>query len=213
MGLARLIAAATTGYLAGTIPSADIAARLASGGATDLRSEGSGNPGAANAIRILGPAWGYSVMAADIGKGVAACTAGRMITGDVGAHVAGTAAVVGHCFPVWNGFRGGKGVATSVGQCLATFPPYTPIDFAIAAATTTSTRWRRQAAAATLVASVCWVAGAVLWWRKGWPNWWGPQPTAALPIAAGASSAVVLYRFAHSRAPMNLTIHMNPRPE
>ena len=202
MGLARHIAAATAGYLAGTIPSADMAARLASGGTTDLRAEGSGNPGATNVIRLLGPRWGYGVMAADIGKGVAGCVAGRMVAGDVGSHIGGTAAVVGHCFPVWNGFRGGKGVATSVGQCLTTFPPYTPIDLAVAAATTTSARWKRRASAATWAASVCWVGGAVLWWRKGWPNWWGPPPTAALPVAAAASSAVVLYRFATSRAPI-----------
>ena len=201
MALARVVAAATVGYLAGTIPSADVAARLASDGATDLRAEGSGNPGATNVIRLLGPRWGYSVMAADVGKGVAACVAGRMISGDVGAHVGGSAAVIGHCFPVWNGFRGGKGVATSVGQCLATFPPYTPIDLAVAAATTTSARWKRRASAATWAASVCWVGGAVLWWRKRLPNWWGPKPTAALPIAACASSAVVLYRFATSRVP------------
>ena len=201
MGLARLVGAATVGYLAGTIPSADIAARLASGGTTDLRSEGSGNPGAANAIRILGPKWGYTVMVADIGKGVAACVAGRSITGDVGAHIGGTAAVVGHCFPVWTGFRGGKGVATSVGQCLATFPAYTPVDLTIAAATTASARWKRQAGAATWAASVCWVGGAIVWWRRRWPNWWGPKPTVALPIAACASSAVVLYRFSASRAP------------
>src|SRR6187200_112525 len=53
--LARLAAAAATGYLAGTLPSADLAARLATGGAADLRTTGSGNPGAANAINVLGP--------------------------------------------------------------------------------------------------------------------------------------------------------------
>ena len=118
----RLAAAAVGGYLAGTLPSADIAARLATGGATDLREAGSGNPGAANAIGVLGAKWGYGVMAADIAKGAVACGVGRRVAGPTGAHVGGTAAVVGHCYPVWNGFRGGKGVAPSVGQCVATFP-------------------------------------------------------------------------------------------
>jgi glycerol-3-phosphate acyltransferase PlsY len=190
------VLAALTGYLAGTLPSADIASRLATGGATDLRAAGSGNPGAANAIKVLGPGWGYAVMAADIAKGAAACRVGRRLAGDGGSHLAGTAAVVGHCFPVWNGFKGGKGVAASVGQCLATFPAYTPIDLGVAWATSASPRWKRRAYGATVVATGCWVAGGALWAWRGWPNLWGPRPTRALPAAAAASSAVILYKFA-----------------
>jgi len=189
----RLLAAATAGYLTGTIPSADVAARLATGGRTDLRRSGSGNPGAANAIQVLGRRWGYGVLGADVAKGAVACAAGRRLAGDRGAHVAGTAAVVGHCLPVWNGFRGGKGVAASAGQCLATFPAYFPVDLGVAYATS---RWRHRARPTTVVASAAWVAGAALWWRRGWPNAWGPRPTAALPLAAAASSAVILFRFA-----------------
>jgi acyl phosphate:glycerol-3-phosphate acyltransferase len=198
MARVGLVGAAAAGYLLGTVPSADIAARLATGGGTDLRHAGSGNPGAANAIAVLGPRFGYAVMAADIAKGAAACAAGRVAAGGWGAHVAGTAAVVGHCFPVWNGFRGGKGVAASVGQCLATFPAYVPIDLAVAALTAASPRWKRRAFATTAVASTAWVVGGVIWWRRGWPNLWGPRPSAALPAAAAASSAVILYRFAAS---------------
>jgi glycerol-3-phosphate acyltransferase PlsY len=200
-GRARMVTAAAAGYVAGTLPSADIATRLATGGATDLRTEGSGNPGAANAIKVLGAKWGYAVMVADIAKGMVACGAGRRIAGDTGAHVAGSAAVIGHCFPAWNGFRGGKGVATSVGQCIATFPAYTPIDLSIALATSISPRWKQRAHAATIVASACWVGGGVLWSRRGWPNWWAPRPTKALPIAAAVSSAVVLSKFAAARRP------------
>jgi glycerol-3-phosphate acyltransferase PlsY len=188
--------AAVTGYLAGTLPSADIASRLATGGIADLRAIGSGNPGAVNAIKVLGPGWGYGVMAADIAKGAVACRAGRRFAGDGGSHLAGTAAVIGHCFPVWNGFKGGKGVAASVGQCLATFPAYLPIDLGVAWATSASPRWKRRAYGATVVASGCWVAGGALWAWRGWPNLWGPRPTRALPLAAAASSAVILYKFA-----------------
>lgn len=179
-----------------------MAARLASGGTTDLRSVGSGNPGAANAIGRLGPRWGYTVMAADVAKGAAAASIGRAIAGGAGGHLAGTAAVVGHCFPVWNGFRGGKGVAASAGQCLATFPAYTPIDLGVAALTAISPRWKRRAFATTSIASAAWVGAAVVWWRYRWPNAWGPAPTAALPAAAAASSAVILYRFATTPASM-----------
>ncbi len=194
--------AAVLGYLAGTLPSADLAARLATGGSTDLRSVGSGNPGAANAIGQLGPRWGYAVMAADVAKGAAAALVGRTIAGGPGGHLAGTSAVVGHCFPVWSGFRGGKGVAASAGQCLATFPAYTPIDLGVAALTAISPRWKRRAFATTAVASAAWVGAGVVWWWRRWPNAWGPPPTAALPAAAAASSAVILYRFATTRSPV-----------
>jgi glycerol-3-phosphate acyltransferase PlsY len=200
MGRTRLLAAATAGYLLGTIPSADLAARAATQGRTDLRTAGSGNPGAANAIKVLGARWGYAVMAADIGKGVAASALGRRIagTGD-GAHVGGVAAVVGHCWPVWNGGKGGKGVATSVGQCLVTFPAWSVADLGVAAVTAASPRWKQRALAATVASSAAWVLASLVWWRRGLPNGWGPEPTAALPLAAAASSAVILQRFLAAR--------------
>ena len=193
MRLARLSGAAVAGYLVGTVPSADAVTRLAAPG-VDLRSAGTRNPGAANALVVLGKRWGYAILAADVAKGAAACGAGRRLGGGPGAHVAGTAAVVGHCFPVWNRFRGGKGVAVSVGQCLATFPVYLPLDLAVAGATVAG-RWRSRTFAATAVASSLWVAASVLWWRRGWPNGWGPRPTGALPAAAAATTAVILSRF------------------
>ena len=195
---ASLAGAALTGYLAGTLPSADAAVRLAGGG-TDLRTAGSGNPGAANAIALLGPRWGYGVMAADIAKGAVGAAAGRRLAGGTGAHVAGVAAVVGHCLPVWSGGKGGKGVATSVGQCLATFPAWSLLDLAVAGAVAASPRWKQRALTATATSSAIWVGAATLWWRRDLPNLWGPRPTAALPLAAAASSAVIMWRFVTAR--------------
>lgn len=203
----RVLKAALTGYLLGTIPSADLAARSASkktgSPAVDVRAEGSGNPGATNVNRLLGPRYGLMVMAADVAKGAAAGFLGRAQAGAVGAHVGSVAAVVGHCFPVWNGFRGGKGVATSVGQCAATFPAYTPASLAVAAGTTAVPGLRRDRAALTVtaVSSAAWVGAGVWWWLKRRPNLWGPRPTVLLPIANAASSAVVLYRFVSTRPP------------
>lgn len=188
----RLIAAAATGYLIGTAPSADVAARLASKGVTDMRLVGTGNPGAANVGAVLGKRWGYGVLVADIAKGAAGSFAGRRIAGDVGAHVGGTSAVIGHCFPVWKRFRGGKGAAASSGQCLATFPAYFPLDLGVAYAVA---KWRQRPFPATVVASIAWVGACVLAWRRGWPNGWGPPPSPALPAAAALSSTVILYRF------------------
>ena len=186
------LASAAAGYLIGTIPCADTAARIATGGQTDLRSAGTGNPGAVNAMHVLGPAWGWGILAADAAKGALACAAGRRLAGATGANAAGAAAVVGHCLPVWNGFRGGKGVAVSLGQCAATFPAYLPIDLGVAWAVG---RWTGRTLPGTAVASATWVTAGLLWWRKGWPNGWGPAPTAALPVSAALSSAVIMYKF------------------
>jgi acyl phosphate:glycerol-3-phosphate acyltransferase len=183
------------GYVIGTFPTASIVARRVSGGTVDLRRSGSGNPGSANALGVLGAKAGAVVLVGDVGKGAAACVLGGLVGGPTGAHLAGTAAVAGHCYPVWNGFAGGKGVATSVGQCLATLPAYFPIDAAVAVATASSSRWRQRAFAATVVSSTCWVLGSILWWRRRWPNPWGPPATGALPIATAASTAMILQRF------------------
>jgi glycerol-3-phosphate acyltransferase PlsY len=196
---AGVATAATVGYLLGTFPTADLVAHRVSGGTVDVRTVGTGNPGAANTAAHLGAAAGVAVFLGDAGKGVAAAAIGAVVAGPVGAHVGSTAAVIGHCYPVWNGFRGGKGVATSVGQCFATLPAYFPIDAAVALATASSRRWRQRAFAATMVSSACWVLGAVVWWRRRWPNLWGPRPTAALPIAAAVSSGVMAQRFLAAR--------------
>lgn len=196
----RLAVATILGYLFGTVPTADIVA-LRSGTEVDLRNEGSGNPGAANAMDVLGPSAGLRVLAGDIGKGAIACTFGRVIAGPAGAHLAGTAAVAGHCYPLWSGFRGGKGVATSAGQCLATFPAYFPFDVAVAGVTAAVPWWKQRAFAATSVSSVCWVLAGVVWWRRGWRNAWGPRPSALLPLGAAASSAIIAQRFLAADVP------------
>lgn len=189
----RLLHAGAAGYLLGTFPTADIVARRLSG--PDLREAGTGNPGAANAMKVLGAKGGLAVLGGDVAKGATACAVGAVVAGPTGAHVAGSAAVAGHCYPVWSGFRGGKGVAASVGQCLATFPAYFPIDLAVAAATASLPSLKQRAFTATMVSSTCWVLGAIVWWAKGWRNAWGPRPTAMLPVAAAASSAMIAQRF------------------
>jgi glycerol-3-phosphate acyltransferase PlsY len=168
----RLAGAAALGYLLGTIPSADIAARAVSNGSIDLRSAGSGNPGGMNAMRLLGRRVGMGVMAADVLKGTLASVLGRRLAGDGGAHVASVTAVAGHCYPVWTGFRGGKGIATSFGQCLATFPAYAPLDVATAVLAGKAPRVRRPALVSVVVSSLGWIGAGVVWWRRGLPNLW-----------------------------------------
>jgi len=190
-----VLRAAVAGYAIGAFPSADLASRLARRG-SDVREQGTGNPGAANGTVVLGTSWGAAVLVADVAKGTIAAARGRSLGGDLGAHVGATAAVVGHCYPIAPGMRGGRGVATSAGQCLATFPAHFPINLAVAYA---SVRWRSRASAAATVGAATWIAAALWWWRRRWPNLWGPRPTAALPLAAIASSAVILNRFRQDR--------------
>ncbi len=190
----RLLAAAVGGYLFGTFPSADVASRIVTGGVVDLRRAGTGNPGGVNAQRLLGRRAGRAVKAADVGKGAAACTWGRRLAGDLGGHVAGVAAVAGHCYPMWSRFRGGKGVATSFGQCVVTFPGYAPIDVALAVAVARLPGLRRPALVSVSVSSAAWLLASLLWWRRGLPNLWGPRPTAALPLANAATVLVIVTR-------------------
>ena len=102
------------GYLLGSIPFAYLLARRHRG--IDLRVAGSGNVGAANLLRTTTKKIGVSAMALDVAKGVASVLVARQLDpGATGPAVAGIAAVLGHIYPVWLGFRGGKGVATTCG--------------------------------------------------------------------------------------------------
>jgi glycerol-3-phosphate acyltransferase PlsY len=101
-------------YLIGSIPFAWMLARR--WGAADLRHAGSGNLGAANVLRVTGVTAGALVAALDMAKGaVSVWLAGRVSDAPSAAAVAGLAAIVGHIYPIWLRFRGGKGVATACG--------------------------------------------------------------------------------------------------
>ena len=118
--------ALTVGYLLGSIPFAYLLARRHRG--IDLRLTGSGNVGAANLLRNTTKKIGVSAMALDVGKGIASVLVARQIDpGTTGPAVAGIAAVLGHIYPVWLGFRGGKGVATTCGVFSILAPQATAI--------------------------------------------------------------------------------------
>ncbi|MGE5528624.1 MAG: glycerol-3-phosphate acyltransferase [Patescibacteria group bacterium] len=109
-------------YLVGSFPSAVVVGRLWRG--VDIRGMGSGNPGAANALRTLGPVPGAVVLLLDLGKGLAGSLVPAAVFGfDHGLPwLGGLMAVVGHVFPVFAGFRGGKGLATGCGAILPLMP-------------------------------------------------------------------------------------------
>lgn len=108
------------GYLLGAVPSAYIAGRLVKG--IDIRSVGDGNSGAANAYREIGPVAGVVVLVADVMKGVIAVTVAQAFGSQVVALLTGAAAVVGHNRPVYIGFRGGRGEATTIGVLSVLLP-------------------------------------------------------------------------------------------
>ena len=87
-----------------------------------MRAAGSGNPGGLNAARVLGRKWGLLVIVMDAAKGALAGFIGLAI-GDAAAYAASSGVIAGHCWPVYNGFRGGKGVAAAGGSFFAAFPP------------------------------------------------------------------------------------------
>jgi glycerol-3-phosphate acyltransferase PlsY len=112
-----LAACVVVGYLLGSIPFGVIAARL--GGVGDLRKVGSGNIGATNVLRTGRKDLAALTLIGDVGKGVVAVLAARALFGETAAALAGGAAFLGHLFPVWLKFQGGKGVATFFGVMLA----------------------------------------------------------------------------------------------
>ncbi|MBM3819950.1 MAG: glycerol-3-phosphate 1-O-acyltransferase PlsY [Acidimicrobiia bacterium] len=122
------LVAVALGYVAGSIPFAWFLARRHG---VDLRTAGSGNVGAANVMRTSGVADGIVAMCLDALKGaLAVLVAQRLTAGPATPVAAGLAAIVGHVYPVWLGFRGGKGVATAAGV----FGVLAPIALAAAAA-------------------------------------------------------------------------------
>ncbi|MGH9316913.1 MAG: glycerol-3-phosphate acyltransferase, partial [Thermoanaerobaculia bacterium] len=101
------------GYLLGSISFAVLLVRWRYG--KDIRTEGSGNAGATNVLRFHGRELAALVALLDVAKGTAAVLLARLVTADPRyAAAAGLAAILGHVFPLYYGFRGGKGVATAV---------------------------------------------------------------------------------------------------
>ena len=116
-GAALLALWAALGYLLGSVPFGVLLTRAL--GLGDLRRIGSGNIGATNVLRTGNKAAAAATLLLDGGKGAAAVLLARAVAGEDAAQLAGLAAFLGHCYPVWLGFRGGKGVATFLGLALA----------------------------------------------------------------------------------------------
>jgi glycerol-3-phosphate acyltransferase PlsY len=149
LGLGGFVALLVLGYLLGSIPFGLLLTRLA--GLGDIRAIGSGNIGATNVLRTGRKGLAAATLLLDALKGTAAVLFGAHYGGEAGALVAGFAAYLGHCFPVWLKFRGGKGVATFLGVLLALHWPTMIIAALVWLAVAAATRYSSLSA---LVASV-----------------------------------------------------------
>jgi glycerol-3-phosphate acyltransferase PlsY len=128
----------------------------------DIRAQGSGNIGAANALRTLGKRGAVAVLVLDALKGALPVLAGRALGNDTVAAVAALAAVAGHCFSPFLGFRGGKGVATSFGAVVALAWPAGVVFAVVWLATVVACGY---ASAASMLASAA--MAPVLWYTNG----------------------------------------------
>ena len=120
MNYIAYIAIAVISYLLGSISFGMIIAKLAGG--PNLREVGSKNTGATNVLRVMGVKVGFTVFVLDILKALIACIIGRAWMGLNGAMIAGLAVVLGHNWPCFFQFKGGKGVASTLAVMLMTFP-------------------------------------------------------------------------------------------
>jgi acyl phosphate:glycerol-3-phosphate acyltransferase len=108
-------------YLIGSFPTALIVGRVFFG--VDIRDHGSKNPGATNTLRVLGKKSAIIVLLIDLGKGALAASLPLIFQLDAEPLYFGLVAVIGHCFPIFAGFKGGKAIATTAGALLiANFP-------------------------------------------------------------------------------------------
>ena len=154
---AWLLVAFVLGYLLGSIPFGLILTKLA--GTQDLRSIGSGNIGATNVLRTGRKGLAAATLLLDMLKGTAAVVVAGAFGGPNAAMLAALGAFLGHLFPVWLKFRGGKGVAVYIGVLIGLFWPAAIVFLALWLATAVATRYSSLSA---LVASF--VTPIFLWW-------------------------------------------------
>jgi glycerol-3-phosphate acyltransferase PlsY len=174
---AVLLLWALLGYLLGSVPFGVLVTRAM--GLGDVRAIGSGNIGATNVLRTGNKAAALATLLLDGGKGALAVLLARALAGEDAGQIAGAAAFLGHCFPVWLGFRGGKGVATFLGILLAAHWPLGLLACALWAATAALSRISSLSALVAAVLSpvaalllgrgdlllLCLVLASLIFWR------------------------------------------------
>jgi glycerol-3-phosphate acyltransferase PlsY len=188
---AQMLILAVVAYLVGAIPFGYVVGRLKG---VDIRKEGSGNIGATNVGRVLGKRYFWLVFALDAGKGLGPMLAGRVIAHgmpDAPAKyllwlLVGVAAMVGHVFPIYLGFKGGKGVATALGIMLGVYPYYVWTAVPAVGAFVLVFAVSRFISLASITGAVCFPAGLlVLGWIFGWDLLGGRWPLLLVAVLLG----------------------------
>ncbi len=172
-----MLTAVLVAYALGSIPFALLLSRH--WGARDPRRIGSGNLGAANVLRASGVTAGVLVAMLDILKGAVSVMLAQRLSGDTAGSAAGVAAIVGHVYPVWLRFRGGKGVATACGVFSVLTPFAVPPALAIFIMTVWATRYISlgSVAASISLPIIAYISAA---------------PPSVVAAACGASALIVL---------------------
>ena len=138
-GIIGPLAALLAGYALGSIPFGLLLTRWA--GAGDIRAIGSGNIGATNVLRTGRKGLALATLLLDLAKGALPTAIGHAWLGPIGGALGGAGAILGHCYPFWLGFRGGKGVATAAGVVLGLTPALFPLILLVFVAVVWATRW------------------------------------------------------------------------
>lgn len=179
--------AAVCGYLVGSIPTAVFLGRLRG---VDLRTEGSGNPGTANALRVSGPWLAALVLLVEAAKGYGAVWLGFGLADESGAVAAGLAAVAGNVYNLWYRFRGGKGLGISLGVLAGLWPAViVPVVVVIVVGGLIS----RSSGIASLTAIGGLIFMAFLWSANRWPTG-GVEPGSQLMVLAMGIALIIFWR-------------------
>src|SRR3990170_5093251 len=152
----------------------------------DIYAHGSGNPGTTNVLRSMGRKAAVLVMVGDMAKGCGAAAIGDLVGTEAVGFAAGFAAVLGHCFPIWHRFRGGKGVATAGGMMLWLEPLLGAVLLLV---WLTLAFVAKRASVASLVVAAALVPGALAFGHRGWSLVW----------AGGAALLVVVRHYENIR--------------
>lgn len=172
------------GYLIGSLPTANAIAGMFG---IDLRSEGSGNPGANNARRLGGPGLSIAILVVEAAKGAVAVLAGDILAGSPGMAAAGLGAATGNVYNVWYRFEGGKGLGITLGVLLVAWPlALPPVIVAIAAVALIT----RSTGLASIGALAMLLILGLLWVPMVWPLAWGADRVSLPWLAIGLAVVI-----------------------
>lgn len=171
------IAVVLGGYLLGSVDFGVILPRLRG---VDIYAKGSGNPGASNVLRSMGRGMAGAVVVGDLAKGFVAAMAGELVVGEVVGFASGLAAVLGHCFPIWHRFHGGKGVSAATGV-IVWLEPLVGVGFLVAWVLMVAAT--KKASLASIIVAVSLVPVLVAFGHRAWALVW-----------AGAMAVLIVIR-------------------